>query len=331
MDSSITRPLILAIAIPFPIAHILLGLANLGQLRTAVPALMAMAICLVLVVVVVRRGPAHRLNTRGAVTVVAGTTLMTVLVNLGLPIGVHPGYAAWHSGALQMLLVALALRQRSGFAWAGTGLFVLAQSVGSWLNGMSFLDAVVLMVTPVVWVVIANAVNSMLDRSRRDIESSSSKEREAELRLAHEYAAQVSRREWAADLDQRTRPTLELIANLEAGEGDRADFLLLEAELRDQIRGRALVAPGIAEAARGARSRGVRVELLDDLKQVLSPSIQQEVTHQLIAALGRTQAGFINARALSVGTEQLVRIVAFDEENPESELTLEIGTAKSTP
>jgi hypothetical protein len=327
MDNTITRSLVLAIAIPFPLAHIVLGLANLTPLITIVPAIAAMVMCLLVMGILAAPCPTGRLGTPAALAVITGTTAMTALVQLGLPHGIHPGYAAWHTGALQMLLVALVLRRRSALAWLGTAGFVVVQSLGSALHAMSLLDAVVLMATPLVWIVIATVVSAMLTRSHAAIQEFSAARRKTETRLANAFAAQVARGDWAADLDHRTRPALESIAAGRITDTDRQDYLLLEAELRDQIRGRTLVGPGVSEAARRARMRGVRVELLDDLKVPLVPSIHDEVASQLVATLGRSQGGFVNARAASSGPEQLVRIVAFDERLPESEFTLEISSA----
>ncbi|QXQ09011.1 hypothetical protein [Paeniglutamicibacter sp. Y32M11] len=46
----------------------------------------------------------------------------------------------------------------------------------------------------------------------------------------------------------------------------------------------------------------------------------------MVAALRRSQGGFVNARAMALGAEQLVRIVAFDEGLPEAEITVVIST-----
>ncbi|QXQ09010.1 hypothetical protein [Paeniglutamicibacter sp. Y32M11] len=114
---------------------------------------------------------------------------------------------------------------------------------------MSLRDAVVMMATPLVWTVTVTVVSSMLGRNRSAIEESATAQRKTETRLANAYAAQVARGEWATDLDQRTRPAIESIVRGEITETNRCEFLLLEAELRDQIRGGAPVGPGVSEAA----------------------------------------------------------------------------------
>lgn len=326
MDSSITRPLILASALPFPIAHIVLGLVNLDRLTTVFPTLAAMVLCLLAIVLLLRSPDDGRLGAVPAGIVLTCTSAMTILVNVVLPAGEHPGYAAWHSGALQMLLVATALRRRSGYAWVGIGLFALIQAVGSTLNGMTPIDTLVLIITPVTWIVVATAVNSIFDRSQRQIDAASAREREAAGQLAREHARQVARTHWAADLDRRTRPALERIAAQDIDAAARDEFLLLEAELRDAIRGRALMGPGVAAAARQARTRGVRVDLLDDLKSELEPALAAAVTGQLVVALERTGSGVLTARAWPAGSRPEVTILTYDEAEADAETYLEISS-----
>jgi hypothetical protein len=64
------------------------------------------------------------------------------------------------------------------------------------------------------------------------------------------------------------------LARIAAGgvtEEERRDHLLLEAELRDRIRGRGLARAPLADAAREARRRGAVVALLDDLRAEQPP------------------------------------------------------------
>jgi hypothetical protein len=66
-------------------------------------------------------------------------------------------------------------------------------------------------------------------------------------------------------------PALELIATGAPSPEDRRAHGLLEAELRDQIRGRALAIDDLPAALRAARARGVDVAVLDDLRDDAPP------------------------------------------------------------
>jgi hypothetical protein len=72
---------------------------------------------------------------------------------------------------------------------------------------------------------------------------------------------------------------LQRIADGVADDNDRREHRLLEAELRDRIRGRALAAGPLLTEIREARARGVDVALLDDVRdrapvaEVLEPGL----------------------------------------------------------
>ena len=124
MDKAITRPVILAFSLPYPLVHIILGLANLHRVTSIVPPLIAMVICVAVILLVSLPEVGKPLRLSVAWAAVIGVVLIEVLVKGVLPAGEHPGYAAWHNGAIQMLLVTVALRGRMGVAWLGMGVFV---------------------------------------------------------------------------------------------------------------------------------------------------------------------------------------------------------------
>ncbi len=324
MDKAITRPLILALGLPFPAAHIILGIANLDRLTTASPAVVAMAICLVLMALLTRRGQHRLLPAVSAWLSVAGVVTMDLLVNSVLPQGEHPGYAAWQAGAIQMLMVVLALRQRIALAWLGISLFAVADLTSSLLRGLPVVDALALVLTPIMWIVIATAVSLMLTRSTTLIRDYTTQQHQAAALLAREHARQLSRNQWMIELDSATRPALELITTGRLTDRDRADLMLLEAQLRDQVRGRTLATPEILHAARQARARGVKVDILDDRKRELPEKILSEASSQLAATLGRAQQGTVNGRVLPAGSGIAVTVLAYDEATEEEEFYLEI-------
>lgn len=325
MDHTINRWLVLAFAIPMPAVHVVLGLANLHKAVSVWPMLLAMGICLALVAVICWRVEQRTLPLPAAVAVVAGVTAMDLLVTSVLPAGIHPGYAAWHNGAIQMLLVALAFRNRLGVAWLGMGLFAVLDFSASLRHGLSLVDALALVLTPLMWMVIATAVLSMLGRSRSNIAAYTEQSREAATRLAHEQARILFREQGMRDLEQLARPALEVIAAGDPSEAQRRELALLEAGLRDQIRGRVLATPEVLVASRAARMRGVKVDLLDDRKTHLTPAVLSDATRQLVSILERAQSGAVRARALPVGEQPQVTLLAFDDSAEQNETYAEIN------
>lgn len=325
MDHAINKWLVLAFAIPMPVAHVILGLANLHKVTTTGPALAAMGICLLLVATICSLGKGNTLPLPAAWGVVAGVVLMDLLVNSVLLHGTHPGYGAWHAGAIQMILVAMTFRNRLRLAWLGMGLFAVLDFAASRSHGMTLVDALALVLTPVMWMVIATAVQVMLGRSRTNIEVFTAQSNESAGRLAREHARNLYRDQWIRDLEDLARPSLEAIAGGSLSDDQRKDLALLEAELRDQIRGRVLATPEVLRAGRAARARGVKVDLLDDRKAPLPELLREQAHKQLVEILNQATSGAVRARALPVGEQPLVTILAFDEAAPRDEIYLELA------
>jgi hypothetical protein len=330
MNDAFTRTLIIAMGVPFPAAHIVLGLANLDRLTVIWPSLAAMAVCAALIVLVSSPRLDNQLSRSQGFVIVAGTVLTESLVLSVLPVGEHPGYAAWQCGAIQMLLVTLAIRNRIGLAWLGIGLFAVLDFTGSMLHHLTVIDALALVVTPAMWLVVATAISLVLRRCKQQIRTFKAQEQESSAKLANEHARMVLQHEWALELDRNARPLLQKVATGKLNETDRTDCMLLEAQLRDQIRGRALASTEVLQAARAARIRGVRVDIFDDRGTDLPTSVYSEATAQLAAALTRAERGNVKGRALPQGSEVAVTILAFDEEAPDDEFYLELTAPENS-
>jgi hypothetical protein len=327
MNNAISRPLILAMGLVFPAAHIVMGLGNLHRLLSLWPALVAMAICLALMVLVTRPSKSREMPPRSAAVVIGGVLIMDLLVQSVLPVGMHPGYAAWHCGAIQMLIVTVALRKRIGAAWLGISLFTVLDMAGSILHGLTYLDAAVLVVTPLMWVAIAHAVNLGLTRCDELIGAYQKQEQLSAARLAEEHARWLSENEWLTELERATKPLLRKIAARTIAEAEKTNCFLLQQELRDQIRGRVLATPSVLRSASAARLRGVTVEIFDDRETGLSDALVSQATSHLVDVLDRTESGFVKARALPPGQKIAVTILAFDEAFPDQEFYLEINAS----
>ncbi|GAA3283596.1 hypothetical protein GCM10017707_34230 [Paenarthrobacter aurescens] len=117
---------------------------------------------------------------------------------------------------------------------------------------------------------------------------------------------------------------LERIAEGAIGPAEQEVCVLLEAELRDQIRGRSLASSAVLHAARAARARGVRVDILDDRATDLPEELLSEATAQLLGALNRAEDGAVKCRALPEGADVAVTILAFSEDADEEALFMEI-------
>lgn len=325
MVTAFDRRLILALGLPFPSAHIILGIANLHRVSSIWPSIVAMAICAALMILVTLPSDSNGLPRHRSLVMIGGTVAMEILVQSVLPFGSHPGYAAWQCGAIQMLMVTVAIRNRIRLAWLGITLFATIDFTASMIRGLSIVDALALIAPPVMWIVLATAVNVVLRRCEIQIREHNAQEQEAADRIASEHARNVAQNEWVNDLDRATRPLLEKIVAGQLSDADREDCKLLESQLRDQIRGRALASASVLQAARAARSRGVRVDIFDDRGSELPPAIAAEAHAQLAAALVQAERGSsVKGRALPADADIAVTILSFNDAAPDDEIYVEI-------
>ncbi len=324
MNDAISRPLILAMGLAFPAVHILLGIANLHRVVVIWPTIVAMGVCMALMVLTTWPAKDRGMPRRHAVFAVTGVLVMDVLVQSALPFGDHPGYAAWHCGAIQMLMVTVAIRKQIVAAWVGISIFSVLDFGGSLLHGLTVVDGLAMVLTPVMWVAISHAVSKVFARCDVQIKANEAHQRTSSARLAKEHASWISHNEWVTELERKAKPLLSKIASHAMEERDRTSCLLLQDELRDQVRGRALATASVLKSARAARARGVAVEICDDRETDLPPAVLLEASTQLITVLDRAAGGLITARALPTGNEVAVTIHASDDALPDQEFYVEI-------
>lgn len=141
------------------------------------------------------------------------------------------------------------------------------------------------------------------------------------LQIAEKAAADAAQEERARQLrrlDDLARPLLRRIAQTPLDDDARREARLAEATLRDSIRARALDVGEITTAARGARARGVTVQLLDD--GGLTGQDRDVVARVHTAIAGRlddTAWGSMTVRVHPPGRSTLVTIVVTQDDETE--------------
>lgn len=186
------------------------------------------------------------------------------------PVG-WPGWSGWNFGGCTFLMFALALRGRPLSGLAGLLLMTGITVLWSWSTSDDPVHGLLLTYQQVVTYGAGAFIGIVVRRTARQIAEVQAAERE---RAAVEVGAVEGARQLAAELEHvraTAVPLLTRIASGELGPGVRLEARLLEAELRDHIRGRRLATPAMAEAARDARRRGVEITLLDDLEPDAGP------------------------------------------------------------
>ena len=201
---------------------------------------------------------------RTAVAIVAAAVITESIIWHLDPVG-WPGWASWNFGGCTFLMFALALRGRP-LAGLGGLLLVTALAVHwSWATGGDPLHGVLLTYQQVITYGAGAFIGIVLRRTARQIAEFEASERH---RAAAEASAAAGARQLTAELGHVRDSAVPLLTRIAAGDHSprtREAARLLEAELRDHIRGRRLATPTMADAARDARRRGVEVVLLDDL------------------------------------------------------------------
>ncbi|TSD93430.1 hypothetical protein FOS14_23035 [Skermania sp. ID1734] len=139
-------------------------------------------------------------------------------------------------------------------------------------------------------------------------------EDEATRRIAAESAAAATlaeRNRQMHRLDHLVRPILTTIAETESLQPhQRRECRLLEAQLRDSLRGAALAVPDVSAAARSAREKGVEVVLVDDhgLDDVRAAE-KQRILDRVAAEIRDTEVGSVLVRILPPNRSALATIL----------------------
>lgn len=220
------------------------------------------------------------------------------------------GVMNWVRPGAPMILYAvamclLAVRGRVGWAWVGFGLTVViaAVAVGAWgwRPGTSvpvvlrmFLS--LLPVTLMMWFV-RPLLRMLRVLDRREIAAVAAD--------AAQAATAEQRRRQLTALGAEVGPLLTQIAEgRKLSEDDAARALLLEAALRDEVRGAGWMSAQVRVAAARARRRGVTVRLFDDRSVADGAVGTVGVLHaELIAILDGATCDSVTARLLPVGRE----------------------------
>ncbi|WP_285244196.1 hypothetical protein [Pseudarthrobacter sp. fls2-241-R2A-127] len=251
---------------------------------------------------------------------------MAVLVDSVLPKVVWPGYAAWHTAASYTLLVVINLRGRVFLSWIGGILSVVltviwaSDAASGWIGGM------LMSIATIGWLTVATGVSRFLRNNNRLIIQYAADARASVDRYAAEKALGVARTQWINHVRRVAAPALEQICTHEhiPSEVQRQEYTLIEAQLRDEVRGRSLATDHVLEAAWRARKRGVTVHLIDDGGEDLSPSLVTRAADKVISVLDQAQTGTVTVRIRLAGGASAVTIFATASENSDEPTLVEI-------
>lgn len=257
--------------------------------------------------------PLELRSTLGLVVIVSATTAITSW-NVLDP--ANPGYATWPLGAMTFLLFVLALRGRRGFAWIGFSALALVSVIVALAMDLELARVINDVLRQSATLIIGTLFAIVLRRATQTITAIQNNQLSRATLAAASQAATRERAAQNARLERDARPALErIIADEPLSYEELKHFALLESTLRDGIRATGFSGENIAEAARQARERGLRVVLLDDRGLDLPNEDRQRIEAALLQQLEETTEGSITARLSPDDRDEIATIVV--EENGE--------------
>ncbi|RZU66297.1 hypothetical protein EV379_2651 [Microterricola gilva] len=239
---------------------------------------------------------------------ILGLCTLTVTVLSAQPaIAGSPLYLTWHLGAVTTVLFMLILRGRVLYGWLGYVGMAAATLLWAVTGGLGAMAGVELLVRHAATLVVGTAIYFGLLRTAKRISAINSRALAEAAADATALAAEEERVAQLARLDEMARPMMELVARgQQLSAAERRDCLMIEASLRDIVRGRALAVPHVLAAARAARERGVEVTLLDDSAAAGTAGAVAEL---LARELRTLDSGTLTARLQPAGRTELATIV----------------------
>ena len=304
--------------------HWALGLSWISSYHNQTAAITAFVLYAVALFLCVLSGRNHLAAWRGyAIFLICCAIPMLIIIGMPasdrLPNG---SYQTWFVGGVSTLLAILNARGWPVLSWVG--LAILWLQVIVW-GGPSTI-ATVGLVGAVLVVAASWAIGLALDNTRRMTAESLSQATQTATRTAQVMARRLERQRTTQSTLLAAQPLLELIVQTSGklSEPAKQEALLVEARLRDEIQGRALLNDGVRVAVREARKRGVEVTLLDQDGLDKAPADVLEDIHQsIIQALRSTNSGKISIRAPR-GESYLVSIIATRPEAASPDLWLRL-------
>jgi len=201
-----------------------------------------------------------KMPTGLAIVVTAASLIIPLLVNLNLEPSALGSPATWYVTAGATILAIVAVRLQRLCAWIGIS--VLTLEILTWGGpGALFVSG---LAGAIGLVATAHAISVGLERSAKQTHEFLEKVKATQTATAADSAMRKERSQRITATLEGALPMLELIASGNFSAENRSEATVLEAELRDEIRGRMLINSKLKASVRSARSRGVEVVVLDE-------------------------------------------------------------------
>jgi hypothetical protein len=294
----IPRWVVAILGVMFGLFHAGLGFASLHSYQ--MPALATIAILIYIAAtipsMVLYRGPDLPMPQAIANLVVAA--LVPLLINTHLDPKTADMYSTWYVIGIATLMATTAVRQQKFIAWLGTAILVI--QVIAWAGVIHGIQTG--LIGALMLVFSGHTISVGLKNAYRDTMAFTKLALDTQKEKVVNAAASEERR---ARLDGALRGALPMLMEIKNSHGNlsekkKQEARLLEASLRDEIRGRGLLTPGIREAVMSARLRGVEVVILDEGGlDTLNEIERGQILSKVADAISEVSEGRITLRAPS--------------------------------
>lgn len=292
----IPRWLVGILAMLFAAFHVSLGIASLGIYSNQVYAWVAMVLYAGVTVPTILAYSKVAMPVSQALLNLVAAALVPLLINSNLSTDQIDDYSLWYVAAIGFLMGVTAVRQHKVIAWAG--FFIMAIELVTWAGPEAILRSG--LTGSLLLVFAGHALSVGIASASRSIQLFTEQTRAIEAEKAATTAARTERAKIVSSALAGAVPLLQLIkdSNGKLNDEQKLEARILEAALRDEIRGRGLMSDSIRAAAQAARRRGVEVIILDEggMDEV-SEDQRDGILTTIAAAMHGVQEGRITLRA----------------------------------
>lgn len=257
-----------------------------------------------------------------ALIALSSAIFVPMLVNLSLSVDLVGSYSTWYMGGISTLMAIIGVRLHRVVSLIGIAI-TIAQ-VYAWGGFETLFRAGI--IGALLIVLAAHVTSRAITRSEEKAASYLAEvSRDIEGEQQTTEARRISGERLQSAL-QDSLPILQVIAEQRGALTPEqvTEARLLEAQLRDDIRGRSLNTDAVKDAIRSARARGVEVQLLDDggLDEV-SAERRAKIDQAILEVLHKVQRGRVVIRAAK-GNDWNVTIAAIQKEVDQPEVFLRL-------
>jgi hypothetical protein len=297
-----------AVAILFALFHAILGALSWDKYDQVSLLAASIVIYLITVTLSIILRPGIAMGWLLAVVALVGAVTTAIVANAGIGAGETGTYASWYVGGMGVLLGIVAVRGQAIFAWIAAILVTLVVVQAAGLGGILTAGVVGM----VVLIAAGQGTARALRRADRELAELQESEKTSQIAI---WSAESSARERRSRLQNVLEQALPALSQISSKSGklnqrERESLLNLEANLRDEIRGRSLVNDEVRKAVTAARFRGIQVLLLDEGGlDSLTDKERKHVLSKVASAIDSVKEGKVTVRSPR-GESFVVTVVA---------------------